>query len=66
MVDRLIRIDQAAEIIGRKPRTVRRLIMEGKLTGHRLTEKGPGLRVVASSVDAFVKRYRINADDWNK
>lgn len=53
----LITLDQAAELLAVSPRTVRRMISDGTLTGYRL---GPRLlRVDAGEIDRL--GHRIDA-----
>jgi len=49
----LYTVEEVAEILGKSPRTVWRLISEGKLIVHR----DHGTRVTAASVVAYLEKY---------
>lgn len=46
----LLTVKQAAELIHRRPQYVRDMIRDGRITAHRLKDKGPWL-VEAESID---------------
>ncbi len=62
----LYRVDQVMEILNCSRRTVYYLLEVGKLTGHNDSPGKNGLRVVASSVDEYVKRYELPQDYFVK
>jgi excisionase family DNA binding protein len=47
-------LTQAAERLGLGPRTIRRYIADGKLTGYRIGD-GPHVRLLAAEVDALLQ-----------
>jgi len=51
--DPWLTVEQVAERLQMHPDTIRRLLREGRLRGHRLTRRA-GWRIRASSVDRFV------------
>lgn len=57
---RLVRLSKAAEYLDTSPRTVRRAISEGRLTGYRF---GPrSLRVDLNEVDAVIRVVPTTGD----
>jgi excisionase family DNA binding protein len=52
----LLTVDQAAERLGTKPRFIRRLIAERRITFVKL---GAHVRIEDSMLDAFVDRGRV-------
>lgn len=53
--DRLLTIDEAAELLLMHPRTVRRKIAEKEIAAHRF---GRALRISQTDLDTFVKSHR--------
>ncbi len=58
----LYRIDEVMEILSCSRRTVYYLLEVGELAGHNDKPGKSGLRVVASSVDKYVKKYELPKD----
>jgi excisionase family DNA binding protein len=60
MNDRLLTVDEAAQIMNTTPRFIRRLIAERRICFHHL---GRHVRILESDVDAFVAAGRVNTAD---
>jgi len=56
MTERLLTVDQAAELLGTGPRFVRRLIEERRITYHKV---GRHVRIAESDLLAFVAMGRV-------
>ena len=55
----LYRIDQVMEILNCSRRTIYYLLEMGELTGHNDKPGKTGMRVVARSVEEYVKRHEL-------
>lgn len=60
------RIDQVAEFIQKSPRTVRRLIEDGKLEAHNPNPGKQGIRIPAESLEKYLNLYKIPAEKWSE
>lgn len=60
--DQWLTVDVVAKRLGMHPDTVRRLLREGRLVGHRINRRA-GWRVRASEVDRFIEEGDAPKDD---
>ena len=58
-MDKLVTVQEAAELLGTSVRFVRRLILERRIT---YTKIGRHVRIATSDLDAFIAAGRIEAD----
>jgi excisionase family DNA binding protein len=58
-----VTVDQAARLLGCDPSTVRRLLKQGRLSGHRIGvgDRPNGVRVHVASIEAWRRRHAIGA-----
>jgi excisionase family DNA binding protein len=56
MTERLLTVDEAAELLGTRPRFVRRLIEERRIAYHKV---GRHVRIAESDLVAFVASGRV-------
>jgi excisionase family DNA binding protein len=56
-----VTVDQAARLLGCDPSTVRRLLRQGRLDGHRVGvgDRPNGVRVHVASIEAWRQRHAI-------
>lgn len=61
-IERSLTVEAAAHVLGCDGSTIRRMLREGLLRGHRVGARNGGVRVFASSIDDYRRESVIGAE----
>lgn len=62
----LYRVNEVASILSISKSTVYNLVKDGELKGHNIRPGRKGLRIVAASIEMYVKKYEVPAEFWQR
>ena len=60
----LLRVDEVSAILGKKARTIYRLIQDGELRAYNPNHRKRGLRIFSSSLRAHLEKHTIEPDKY--